>query len=773
MKKLLFILFFSLTINDEGQTIALVLSGGGAKGISEIPTLQIIDSLNIPIDYVIGTSMGAIGGAYYSIGYSPEEIKNIAFETDWNKIFSNQKRRIDLNYFQKEDYDKYQLEFTLNGFKPNLPIALSNGHASFSYLNKLTRHNETINNFDNFVIPFRCNATDLLSGEEIIFNEGSLSKALRCSSSIPTVFNPIDDGNHLLIDGGVLNNLGTDIAEELGADIIIAVDVSSDKKQKEDISDIFNILEQSILLNGLKKKNDNIEKADILIQPALHNYSTLDFDKNSLDSIYSIGYKAVYKKINELSKLSNHNSNTLKLASINKKKISIKSVEVNSQSNIIISDLLQQNFPNVLTKNDLINTFKKIRLSNKYNNINFEFTPIDDDYILTIDLEMNPPITINNILIEGNNKIDDSFIINILDMEKNEVLDYNKLDNKIDELYNMDFFESIRYELINLENNSADLRFTLKETNFKRLKVGGSWSSYYKLIAKLKIDLIYKPFDKFRFQNEFVYGNQLKENNLKILYTNNYNFDFRIIPLIEFNNIANNVNYYDENLTFQTENINSDKKSFGLIFPIKNYGSIELKNNKQSIQYSANDLENTSLEFYNLNIEIDKIDNILYPQNGFLLKYYYEHSSSNNYKIQKFSFDKYASILDKSSIRLYGDYLYSNDVLPKYKNINYFNPDRMLSFGEYKLYSSNLINYGIELNYRYQNSQTFRFIFNSINNVEFPINNFERNNLKSIGVGLRVKSIFGPINFLWTKSNKGLFADNYIENYYFSIGIDY
>ena len=97
----------------------------------------------------------------------------------------------------------------------------------------------------------------------------------------------------------------------------------------------------------------------------------------------------------------------------------------------------------------------------------------------------------------------------------------------------------------------------------------------------------------------------------------------------------------------------------------------------------------------------------------------------------------------------------------------------MLSFGEYKLYSSNLINYGIEFNYRYQNSQTFRFIFNSINNVEFPINNFERNNLQSIGVGLRVKSIFGPINFLWTKSNKGLFTDNYIENYYFSIGIDY
>ena len=773
MKKLLFILFISFTINEENHSIALVLSGGGAKGISQIPTLQIIDSLNIPIDYVVGTSMGAIAGAYYSIGYSPDEIKRVAFETDWETIFSNQKRRVDLNYFQKMDYDKFQLEFTINGFKPNMPIALSNGHASFFYLNKLTRYNETINNFDNFVTPFRCNATDLLSGNEIIFKEGSLSKALRCSSSIPTVFNPVDDEELLLIDGGVLNNLGTDIAKRLGANVIIAVDVSSQEIQKKDISDVFDVLSQSISLNGLKKKNENRKNTNILIEPILDNYSILDFDKNSLDSIYTLGYQAVYKKINELTKLSNNNSNSLKLSSISEHQIVINSVKINSKSEIEVKDIFKYNFPHVLTKDNIINIFKKLRLSNQYNNIDFSFIPINNEYILSINLEKNYPLTINNIVIKGNNKIEDSFIINILDIQKDEILDYNKIDNKISELYNMDFFESIRYELISLENNNVDIKFIFKESNFKRLKIGSSWSNYYKLIAKLKLDLIYKPFDKFRFQEEFIYANQLKENNLRILYTGNYNFQFRIIPFIELRNVDNNVNYYDENLSFKTQTINSKQESYGMIFPIHNYGFIEFKKNNQSLEYSLNNLENINLDFYNLKIEIDKIDNLLYPQNGYIIKYYFENSSLNEYNLQKISFDNYTKILNRSSIRLFGDYLYTNDILPKYKNINYFKPDRILSFGEYKLYSSNLMSYGIEYNYRYQNSQIFRFIFNTIDHVDFPENMLKKTNLKSVGLGLRVKSVFGPINFLWTRSEQGILDDDYIENYYFSIGIDY
>ena len=140
-KQILLITFFlfSNIIPSTDSKVALVLSGGGAKGIAQIPIMEIIDSLNIPIDYVVGTSIGSINGSMYAMGYSPYEIKVIAFKTDWDLIFSNKKNRKKLFYFQKNDYKKYQIEFTLDGIKPLAPIALVNGHSSYMNINSKTK----------------------------------------------------------------------------------------------------------------------------------------------------------------------------------------------------------------------------------------------------------------------------------------------------------------------------------------------------------------------------------------------------------------------------------------------------------------------------------------------------------------------------------------------------------------------------------------------------------------------------------------------------------
>ena len=130
-----FLLFSYVLCNNESK-VALVLSGGGAKGMAQIPIIEIIDSLNIPIDYVVGTSIGSINGAMYAMGYSPIEIKNLGYNTNWELIFSNKKNRKKLNYFKKSNYQKYQLSFTLHNFTPKVPIALSSGHESFMNLNK-------------------------------------------------------------------------------------------------------------------------------------------------------------------------------------------------------------------------------------------------------------------------------------------------------------------------------------------------------------------------------------------------------------------------------------------------------------------------------------------------------------------------------------------------------------------------------------------------------------------------------------------------------------
>ena len=778
MRHFILISYLSILFCQSSPSIALVLSGGGANGIAHIPTLEIIDSLNIPIDYVIGTSMGAIAAAKYAIGYSPEEIKKIAFETDWDFVFSNTKKRNKLNFFQKSDYDKYQIEFTMNGLKPNIPIALSNGHQSFIYLNRLTRYNESIPNFDDFVIPFRCNATDLLTGDEIIFSHGSLSKALRCSSSIPSVFNPIYDGNKVLVDGGVLNNLPTDIATSLGAHIIIGVDVYPNRLDKSNFNDIFDILTQSILLNGLKKKKENMNLADVLIEPEFNSNEFLNYQYESLMNIYNAGYKAVYENLDEFKKIktnySNNDNQYLKLSSINNEVLKINSIIIESKSDIKVNEIINSSLPLILRKDELVDLFINLRQTNKYNNIHYRFSVKDDGYNLVVSLEKNKPIVINNIIIEGNKKISKSYINKILDISYGDYLSYDKLDEKILELYNLDLFESIHYELVDLNNNECDIKFSLKESEFKRLKLGGSWSNYYKLIAKLKLDIIYKPFDKFRIQEELRVGNQLKENNLKLLYTGNYKFQFPIMPFIQFQNTDNNFSYYNDDSEFDNQNININHKSLGVIIPINHFGYFEIDANNQRIDYANDDQNNESFDFYSLNINLDQIDNILYPTNGFQIDYYYESAHTNDSYIKsKLSFDYYHKIFEKSSFRFFGDHLNSKNLLSIYKNINYFKHDRTLSFSQYNLFGNNLSSFGIEFTYLYKNSQTFRVLFNTINNIEFPNNSPENNNLNSYGIGLRVKSILGPINFLWTKSEKGLFNNNEVENYYFSIGVDY
>ena len=302
--------------------------------------IELIDSLSIPIDYVVGTSIGSINGAMYAMGYSSEEIKYFAYETDWDFIFSNKKQRSNLFYFQKNDLDKYQIEFRLNGIKPIAPIALANGHSSYMNLNNKTKNYEHISSFDDLTIPFRCNAVNLLNGKEIIFDNGSLSNALRASSSIPSVFTPVIHDSLLLVDGGVINNLPIDIAKDLGADIIIGVNVSPINKSQSDIQDIFDVLTQSILVNGYQKRINNRKIADVIIEPDVESYKTISFDENTLNELYKNGKKAAYKNLDALiqikKSITNVNNDTIKIQpfhgkvyfNINNSFLSLMNVEI-------------------------------------------------------------------------------------------------------------------------------------------------------------------------------------------------------------------------------------------------------------------------------------------------------------------------------------------------------------------------------------------------------------------------------------------------------------
>ncbi|MDP7609033.1 MAG: patatin-like phospholipase family protein, partial [Candidatus Marinimicrobia bacterium] len=284
---------FTLIYADNSPKIGLVLSGGGSKGFAHIATLKALDSLNIPIDYIAGTSFGAIVGAMYALGYSGKQIEQMALATDWYEVQNDEPERKFLPYFRKKDTGKYQLDFGLKGVKPVTPTGLIYGQKIILELSKWTRNYEQVYDFDKFPIPFRCNAFDIISGKEVIIKEGSLANALRASISIPTIFAPVEWGDGLLVDGGVINNLPVDIVKDMGADVVLAVDVAATSQNKSRLNNIYDIIDQTISVHGYEKKMHNIKQADYYIRPEVSKINFTNYEVKTIRYLFEKGEEAV------------------------------------------------------------------------------------------------------------------------------------------------------------------------------------------------------------------------------------------------------------------------------------------------------------------------------------------------------------------------------------------------------------------------------------------------------------------------------------------------
>jgi len=301
---LLFILLFSLSTfaQEKKPKVALVLSGGGAKGIAHISVLQKLDSLGIVPDLIVGTSMGSVIGGLYAVGFSGDSIASITKSADWSKLLGGEVSLRDVSVEEKSEFGRYLVSLDILEGKPKVKSALLKDQNLREFLSSLLYHAYNINDFDNLPIPFRSVTTDLVNGKEVIISDGSLALALRASMSIPGVFEPVKYKSTLLVDGGVMNNFPTDIAKKLGADIIIGSDVSGGLEPIEKLDNMATILFQTSMLTSNLKNPQNRALCDILINhyPYL-TYSTQDF--NSGNEIYNQGKIATNKGLLELEQL--------------------------------------------------------------------------------------------------------------------------------------------------------------------------------------------------------------------------------------------------------------------------------------------------------------------------------------------------------------------------------------------------------------------------------------------------------------------------------------
>jgi len=261
----------------ERPKIGLVLGAGGAKGLAHIPVLKLLDELDIPIDCIVGTSIGGIMGGLYAMGYSGSEIEEITADFDWEAFFRDLPPRAQRPFFNKKDDGKYQLDLVWKEWLPSPPQGLIFGQNIFQLLSLLTLPYATVRDFDLLPVPFRCVTVDLVTGRPVVLEGGSLALALRATMAIPTFFSPVTWDRYILVDGGVLNTLPVDVAREMGADIVIAVDLTSPLDGADSLDSADRILAQSIRVVEHAHRRDNAAAADILIQPDMTGLGSMDF----------------------------------------------------------------------------------------------------------------------------------------------------------------------------------------------------------------------------------------------------------------------------------------------------------------------------------------------------------------------------------------------------------------------------------------------------------------------------------------------------------------
>lgn len=362
--------------------VGLVLSGGGAKGLAHVGVLKVLEELNIRPDYITGVSMGSIVGGLYAIGYSAQELDSVVKAIDWNVVFSDDLGFNQIGYNVKQDYRNYQINLSGNSLKEiGLPLGVVDGQLISEFFSELCWRATGIDSFDDFPIPFRCTATDIISGKSFLFDSGSLPLAMRASMAIPTAFTPIIKDEMLLVDGGVINNFPVQECIDMGADILIGVYVGSDEDVKAtDFKTMVEVLSHSASFMGVVNSKKLMHKLDIKIAPVIDGFGVESFGKS--ETIVNLGEAAareekVYAQLKLLSdalnafpvkqkKILPYTENELSIG-----KIDVLGLEYVSKDFIIALSELQEN--TVITTQQVNAALKKLYGTLIFDKIEYRF----------------------------------------------------------------------------------------------------------------------------------------------------------------------------------------------------------------------------------------------------------------------------------------------------------------------------------------------------------------------------------------------------------------
>ena len=416
MKKLLLfvslLIFTQISLGQENPRpkVGLVLSGGGAKGLAHIGVLKVIDSLGIKVDYIAGTSMGAIVGGLYASGYNAEQLDSIFSRIDVDALLQDYTPRESKSFYEKRNDEIYALTLPFNKFKLGLPSGLSKGLYNFNLISSLTQQVSHIRDFDELPIPFLCIATDAETGEKVVLDSGVLAQNMIASGALPTLYSPVEMNGRLLIDGGVVDNYPVEELKARGIDIIIGVDVQDGLKTREELKGVTSVLAQINNFSMIEKMEGKQKATNIYIKPDIKGYTVVAFDKGN--EIIAKGKEKALEFIKELAPYGNSNSKNDKRI-VFQDSIYIKDIVFNNLDNYTrayIVGKLKFKRNSKISNSQLQKGILNLNATQNFSAINYSFEKMQDGDKLILQLKENE----NNTFLKFGLHYDDLFKSGIL-----------------------------------------------------------------------------------------------------------------------------------------------------------------------------------------------------------------------------------------------------------------------------------------------------------------------------------------------------------------------
>ncbi len=692
--------------------IGLVLSGGGAKGLAHIGVLKVIDSLGIKIDYIGGTSMGAIVGGLYASGYTGKQLDSIFSTLNIDDLVQDNIPRKSKLLFNKRNDDIYALSLPFKKLKLETPNALSKGFYNYNFLSELTYHVRNIRDFKKLPIPFFCMATDIETGQEVILNKGIFPQALIASSSIPSVFYPIEIEGKLLIDGGVTNNYPVEKLKELGAEFIIGVDVQEELKDRKDLQGITTIFGQISNFNTQSQMKSKRQLTDIYIKPEIKGYTVLSFENGK--KIIENGEHATRIFLSELIKFENKAYQKLELKPV-KDSIFIGNIaftELKNYTRAYVLGKLRFKPNTKVSFEDFQNGIQNLSNTQNFSSVKYQFNEKD----IFISLRENKINTFLKFALHYDELYKSGALINITQkkiISKNDMVSLDLI-----------FGDNFRYDFNYLIDNgyyfSFGINSSLNRFNKNVNTAFGIQSYLNNTFEKINIDyssVSTKMFLQTVFLRKFIIGGGLEFQNL-LLKSENLS---KAIKTIENSNYLSFLGYLNHD-TFDDKYFPKKgwylKSNFNYYFSSSDYSNqfSKFSISKTDVAIAFSPIKNFSFTFQN---EVGfKIGHSTLPYFDFAL-------GGNGFK-------------DSTNIRPF----YGYDFLSLSGN-SYIKSSSTI---DYEFYKKN------HINLTYNASIVGDFIFNATKTwVNKPT-------YTGLGLGYGLETLLGPIEIKYTWSPESHFS---------------